>query len=59
MQVFTHRGIRYRSDKAYTDAEGIDWRFTGTGTDMSYGGDRDEDAPLSYVADFYGPLKER
>lgn len=62
-QTFKHGGRTYSSDRAYRDRDGVTWVFPEQSTDgtavmvpaHSSGGILDE-SPLSWVADFCGPL---
>lgn len=54
----TYDGKTYDGDKAYRDANGGVWEFTGEGQQMTSGGGVENDEPLTYVADFRGPLRE-
>lgn len=55
-----HDGRVYDTDRAYRDSKGETWTFTGERQQMvpESNSDRIDEAPLAWVVDFVGPLKE-
>lgn len=56
-EIHEFEGTAYPQSWSYRDRDGEVWSFTGQGSMMSTGPGRSEDdAPLSWVVDFRGPL---